>query len=168
MSSLNHLQANELTSELVSGAAVKLKVLSHEIRGGLVNIIGNKGLDRWDFFEVPYRSEPSGCKCLQHLDAIMRLLLLLFLFLKHLIKLIDSQDGDISVELLDRVVEDSTSRLIDLVGFPAAFVRAFDAILVVFLHLLLDVQDVCFSFFEDFVPRWGLLGLLHFCAEDAS
>lgn len=81
------------------------------------------------------------------MDRLLLLLLGDSLFIDDLGILVDYGDADVSVELLDRVVENGSRRLIDLVCVSLLALDVDLAILVLFpLHLL--VENVCLAFFQ--------------------
>ena len=81
---------------------------------------------------------------------------------QNLAELVDCQNRDVPVKLLDRVVKDGTSGLIDFISITLSLFAALDAILFVFLHFLLDVEDLGFAFLEQTVAFGGLFFILFF------
>jgi hypothetical protein len=65
---------------------------------------------------------------------------------------------------LNWVIKDCSARRVDIVGLSPALIGAFNTILIIFLHFLLDVEDVGLTFRQNFVAFWDrklLVGLLH-------
>ena len=146
-----------LTLNLVHITIVELKVGLHQVCCGLVYVISNELLDRRDLLYVTHRTEAGSCKCFEDFDSIVFFLLGCLFFFQEFVEFIDDQDGDISVKFLHRIVEHGASCFVDLICFTLAFPKcAFDFVLLVFLHLLLDVQDFCCAFLQYFVSVWSL------------
>lgn len=137
-----------LTFVFVLRAIVELEVFLHQVCRSLFNVIGDQATDGWDFFYVPDRSQPSCCECLQNVYACKNMLLPRLFLLEYLCKLVNRKNRDVSIELLDRVVKDSAASFIYFIGIAASFVDANNFVLIIFLHLLLDVQDAGFAFCE--------------------
>ena len=135
---------------------IELEVFLHEICRSLVNIIAYKFGYRWDLFHVANGTQTCGCERLKYFDALVLLVLWETLLPQNLIEFIDDEDWSISVEFLYRIVKDSPSCLIYLISLPLAPTCILNPIHFIFLHLLFNVEQVCFAFFEDFIALWGL------------
>lgn len=79
------------------------------------------------------------------------LALLFDLLASHLAELANRRDGDISIELLHRVVEDSPAGLILVVRLSLSLGRLYHLVLV-YLEFFLLVEDASLAFLEDLVP----------------
>ena len=100
---------------LVSRTVIELKVLLHELCSCAIDIVTNKPLDRRNFLHIAYRAEAGRTKRLKHRDTIVLFVLFGSLLTQHFIECVDAENGRVSIELLDRVVENCTSILIDFI-----------------------------------------------------
>lgn len=137
-----------LTFVFVLRAFVELEVFRHQVCRCLFNVIGDQAADGWDFFHVSDRPQPCCSERLQNIYAWKVLLLPCLLRLDYICKLVNRKNWDVSIELLDGVVEDSATCFINFIGIAASFVDTNNFVLIILLHLLLDVQDASFAFCE--------------------
>ena len=88
----------------------------------------------------------------------MLFILSLTLLSQKLVVLIDNKYRRVPIKLLHRIVKDSASCLIHLIRLAFAPGCILNPVLFIFLHLLLDIEQVCLAFFEDLVA-FGCLGI---------
>lgn len=129
---------------------IEFEVLGHQLYRLWIEIICVQFVNIVDLFEIPNRPEPSCCKCFKYLDSFWFLSFGRGFLSKHLDVFSNDRNGDVSVEFLDGIVEDSATCLIDFICDSLPATLRLNEAFTIFLKFLFNVQNLGLSFFEYF------------------